>query len=210
MPGPVKGALSFLNDVLNLSRRGGAVYHSGSVDEAADIARYGVEPQLGPWVKEVLSGAVDDQELYDEIIGNSPPVAWWSETPSWVESKIRRRTGRSDVTDEDIAKYGHLAVLDPADYADEMYRVGPEGLSMGPYSDIENLLGERMKLYDTDMYRHEYGRDYEPFGVEVNEIITPVAIEPTYNLTGGNLVDFLRRYRSEKMPSRYTPQALED
>lgn len=170
-----------------------AIYHSGNINQAGDIARYGVSPQHGEWVTEILSGQVDDDEWLNDLLENTPEAAWWDDTPGWVRSKIAKLTGKSmgDITDEDIAQYGHLAIkLKDDNLPDDVYRIGPGGMD----ESVERVsTGERMPAYLTPLYRHEYGRDYYPFGAEVNEIITTESIEPDFNLIGDDLRQFLKR-----------------
>jgi hypothetical protein len=180
-----------IDDVLDLARSGRALYHSGTADAAEDIHKYGVEPQHGPWVQEVLAGAVDDDAQMRDVMENSPMAAWWSDVPNWVEAKVRRLTGRHDVTEDDIRKFGHLAVADTEDYASDMFRIGHEGLDNGPYSWVEDLTGERKRFYDTPLVE---GQSY-PFGIERDEIVTGASVEPAYSLTGDELLEFLRKHR---------------
>jgi hypothetical protein len=166
-------------------------YHSGTADNVADM-QYGVEPQIGPWVEEVLAGSVDDVGHLNEIMENAVPVAWWSKTPTWVKAKVARKLNKpqSEVTESDIIEHGHLAMVPrKSDDADELYWVGSDGLMNGPYSELETAKGRKVKAYDTELYQGNYG----PEGVERNEYITPRSIEPYLQLTGPELLDFLRK-----------------
>jgi hypothetical protein len=166
-------------------------YHSGTADNVADM-QYGVEPQIGPWVEEVLSGSVDSDDLLAEIMENAVPVAWWSKTPTWVKAKVARKLNKpqSEVTEADIIEHGHLAMVPrKSDDADELYFVGKDGLNNGPYSELETAKGEKVKAYNTGLYQGNYG----PEGVERNEYITPRSIEPYLQLTGPELLEFLQK-----------------
>jgi hypothetical protein len=166
------------------------VYHSGTAKDIPEM-KYGVEPQIGPWVRDVLEGAADD-DVIDEIMENAVPVSWWSKEPSWAVVKVARELGKpiDQVTPEDLASYGHVALIPKKDpEAESLYWVGEEGLSNGPYSDVEDITGRKVKAYNTDLYSGNYG----PQGVERNEYITPRTVEPYLHLTGNELVDFLRK-----------------
>ncbi len=181
-----------VQDALELAKSGRGIFHSSQADQFDEINKYGVEPQYGPWVKEIAEGATDDPSFLDDM----PMAAWWSEQPDWVKMKTARAAGKSvnDVTVDDIRKYGHLSIADADEYADTVYRIPEEGIEYEG-SDISNLSGERMPLYATDLY--EYGNDgvgRYPFGIERNELVTRESVEPKYSLTGQELVDFLEQY----------------
>jgi hypothetical protein len=181
-----------IQDALELARSGRGIFHSSQADQFDEINRYGVEPQYGPWVKEIAEGATDDPSFLDDM----PMAAWWSEQPDWVKMKTARAAGKSvnDVTVDDIRKYGHLSIADADEYADTVYRIPEEGIDYEG-SEVSNLSGERMPLYATDLY--EYGDDgvgRYPFGIETNELVTRESVEPKYSLTGQELVDFLEQY----------------
>lgn len=181
-----------IQDALELARSGRGIFHSSQADQFDEINRYGVEPQYGPWVKEIAEGATDDPSFLDDM----PMAAWWSEQPDWVKMKTARAAGKSvnNVTVDDIRKYGHLSIADADEYADTVYRIPEEGIDYEG-SEVSNLSGERMPLYATDLY--EYGDDgvgRYPFGIERNELVTRESVEPKYSLTGQELVDFLEQY----------------
>ena len=166
------------------------VYHSGVADDIPGM-KYGIDPQIGPWVKEVLEGSAED-DLVNEIMENSVPVSWWSKRPDWAVMKVARKLGKSpaDITPEELAQHGHVALVPKKDpEAEHMYWVGEEGLSSGPYSEVEDITGRKLKAYDADLYSGNYG----PEGVEKNEYITPRSVEPYLHLTGDDLVNFLRK-----------------
>lgn len=167
------------------------VYHSGVSDDVSSL-QYGVEPQIGPWVEEVLAGSVDDEDFMREIMTNAVPVAWWSKEPTWAAAKVARKLNKpvSEVTEADLLEHGHVAMVPKKDSeAQYLYWIGQEGLRNGPYSEIEDISGRKIKAYDTDLFQGEYG----PEGVERNEYITARSIEPYLQLTGPELVEFLRK-----------------
>ena len=186
-----------VDDALSLAKSGDAIFHSGNASIADDIHKYGVEPtNTGAWITEVAAGAVDD---VDEFLSQNPSVSWWADAPDWVKSTAARAAGKhvSDLTDEDIRKFGHLSIARGSDWGDEVFRIPEEGLDNGEYSYVTDLLGNRQRLYETPLY--EYGDDgvgRYPFGIERNELVTSANIDPEFTLTGDELVDFLNRYNT--------------
>ena len=181
-----------LQDALKLAKSGRGIFHSSQADQFDEINKYGVEPQYGPWTREIAEGATEDPRFLDEM----PMAAWWSEQPDWVKMKTARTAGKSvnDVTVDDIRKYGHLSIADADEYADTVYRIPEEGIDYEG-SQVSDLTGEKMPLYATDLY--EFGDDNVgryPFGIERNELVTRETIDPKYSLTGQDLIDFLRDY----------------
>ena len=194
-----------IEDALELARSGRGIFHSSQADQFDEINKYGVEPQYGPWVKEVAEGATDDPSFLDDM----PMAAWWSEQPDWVKMKTARAAGKNvnDVTVDDIRKYGHLSIADADEYADTVYRIPEEGIEYEG-SEVSNLSGERMPLYATDLY--EYGDDgvgRYPFGIERNELVTRESVEPKYSLTGQDLVDFLEQYEGNTLSANASKSA---
>lgn len=193
-PGPVPTmnailpSMASLDEVFDFINKNKAIYHSGPANMAEDMQRWGVEPSYGPWVREIAAGAVDD---VDEFLDQVPPAAWWSDQPDWIKMKVARAAKKpvSDVTVDDIRKHGHLAIASADDYSDVAFRIGDEGLDNGEYSFVEDLAGNRMRLYETPLY----SEGNYPFGIERNEIVTGEAIEPAYSLTGDDLVKFMQR-----------------
>ena len=104
-----------LEDALKLAKSGRGIFHSSQADQFDEINKYGVEPQYGPWTREIAEGAAEDPRFLDEM----PMAAWWSEQPDWVKMKTARAAGKSvnDVTVDDIRKYGHLSIADADEYA---------------------------------------------------------------------------------------------
>lgn len=194
-----------IQDALELARSGRGIFHSSQADQFDEINRYGVEPQYGPWVKEIAEGATDDPSFLDDM----PMAAWWSEQPDWVKMKTARAAGKSvnDVTVDDIRKYGHLSIADADEYADTVYRIPEEGIDYEG-SEVSNLSGERMPLYATDLYEHgDDGVGRYPFGIERNELVTRESVEPKYSFTGQELVDFLEQYDGNKVSANASKSA---
>ena len=165
------------------------LYHS-DVAKNIDDLHYGIEPQQGgPWVREVAQGATDD---VDDFLGKTTPLAWFSDQPTWVKIKVARELKKplKQVTDADIEKVGHLALVNKKDpYLEKIWRVGDEGLMDGSYSKVTDLKGNKVKAYQTDIYQD----GLEPFGVERNEWIATEAVEPFVQLTGKDLLEYLSK-----------------
>jgi hypothetical protein len=194
-----------VKDAVDLAKSGRGIFHSSQADQFDEINKYGVEPQYGPWVKEIAAGATDDPSFLDEM----PMAAWWSDQPDWVKMKTARAAGKNvrDVTIDDVRKYGHLSIADADEYADTVYRIPEEGIDYEG-SEVSNLSGERMPLYATDLY--EYGDDgvgRYPFGIERNELVTRESVEPKYSLTGQDLVDFLEQYEGNTLSANASKSA---
>ena len=179
------------------------IYHSGVIDDYDQMKHY-LEPQHGGWIQE-LANHVGDVEP-EEILDRATPLVWFSDTPSWVAMKVARKLQKpvSDVTEDEIRQHGHLALVPrKGDHAEHIYRIGNEGLSNGPYSNVTTLSGESKKAYHTDLYND--GK--EPFGVERNEYVSARDVEPLLHLTGDHLVDFLKAVEQKKAGSIATRAA---
>src|SRR5690606_13287505 len=74
------------------------LYHSGDASIDADLAT-GIEPTFGAWLEEVMAGAVDDEGTASAI-READPIAFYSESPSWVSMKAARAAGKTvrDIT----------------------------------------------------------------------------------------------------------------
>ena len=164
------------------------LYHSDTAENIENL-QYGIEPQQGgPWVREIAEGAVDD---VDELLERSTPLSWFSDDPTWVKIKVSRKLGKplSEVTVDDIREHGHLALINKKDpNLTDIYRVGEEGLGQGPYSKVKTIGGSEVKAYETPIYQD----GMEPFGAERNEWIATQNVEPFVQLTGDDLVKFMR------------------
>ena len=169
------------------------IYHSDIAPNVNEL-HHGIEPQQGgPWVREVAHGAVDN---VDEFLENTTPLAWFSDDPTWVKMKVSRHLNKSlsELTEDDIRKYGHLAIINKKDPSlENIWRVGEEGLSNGEYSKVQTLKGESIPAYQTDLYQNDYQGNKEPFGVERDEWVSTQPVEPFVQLTGDDLIDFLKK-----------------
>jgi hypothetical protein len=165
------------------------IYHSGTADMAPDL-RYGITPtNEGAWIREVAEGATDD---VDNLLEQSTPLSWYSSTPEWIKIKVARKLGKAltDVNEQDILEHGHLAMVPKkGQHAKDVWYVGSGGLQ----DDVINLLGQKKTPSLTDLYgENNYGQRTEPFGVERNEYVTTQDIEPMFQLTGNDLLSFLK------------------
>ena len=181
-------------DIGNLARVADKfVYHSGVKPDIEDMRHY-LEPQHGSWIREMAQHTgLDDP---DELLEKSTPLLWMSDKPSWVAAKVGRHLNKpfSEVTDQDIKDFGHVALIPKkSDEAENIWRVGSEGLNEGPYSQVTNLrTGKPTKAYNTDLY----SEGMEPFGVERDEYISTQPVEPIYHLTGDALLEFLKKTKN--------------
>lgn len=201
----VAQALAMVDEAHRAGR--GVLHHSGTADQAADIERYGIEARQGDWVREVAHSATDEFDPLE----TSVPVAFFSEEPSWVMAQVSnrlRRMGASSrtVTVDSVREHGHLALV----YADDaaFYRYHGEE-SEDPRVPMEpGVWVERLE--DGHMVRLEMSELSEfdglqcitkvPFGLEPGDIVTADPyVEPFANLTGDDLVEFLRVYAPERM-----------
>lgn len=170
------------------------LFHSSTADKAKDL-RYGVEPQAGgPWVREVAAGATD-QNL-DDFFENVTPLAWFSDKPEWIKSMVGRKLNKpfDKVTTKDIEEHGHLAFINKkSPEAENITYIPSEGLMEGSQSKVFDIQGNPKKAWETGLYQEgRYGTQMEPFGVERNEYVSPETIEPLLQLTGPELVQFMK------------------
>lgn len=170
------------------------LFHSSTADKAKDL-RYGVEPQAGgPWVREIAAGATD-QNL-DDFFENVTPLAWFSDKPEWIKSMVGRKLNKpfDKVTAKDIEEHGHLAFINKkSPEAENITYIPNEGLMEGGQSKVFDIQGNPKKAWETGLYQEgRYGTQMEPFGVERNEYVSPETIEPLLQLTGPELVQFMK------------------
>lgn len=182
------------------------LYHSGNASVARAQAETGVIPQHGEWVREVLSGAADD-DLVKMVLESSPELAWFSDHPDWILAKVRRATGNRNVTLDDVRNHGHLSIVRPDEF-DSVYRVGEDGIE-APNASVMNVAGDEVPLWDTDIYATDpMGNWMPPTGVERNEWITTDALRPEAVLTGDELVAFMDKVNPSWREGLSTNQPL--
>lgn len=170
------------------------LFHSSTADKANDL-RYGVEPQAGgPWVREIAAGATD-QNL-DDFFENVTPLAWFSDKPEWIKSMVGRKLNKpfDKVTAKDIEEHGHLAFINKkSPEAENITYIPEQGLMEGGQSRVFDIQGNPKKAWETGLYQEgRYGTQMEPFGVERNEYVSPESVEPLLQLTGPELVQFMK------------------
>jgi hypothetical protein len=162
------------------------LFHSGDSSRNEDL-KFGIEPQFGDWLKEVLSGAIDDdEEMLNTIIDNEHnQTCFFSEDPSWVSIKAQRakkdKNSLQETTIEDIINHGQLCIVFIDEEEDEQTfkRAG---------SKEDDYVEKSTYLFSNEI------ADYEiPFGVERGDIYSHDSIEPNHTLTGVELVGFLAR-----------------
>jgi hypothetical protein len=169
------------------------LYHSDVAKNVKNL-QYGIDPQQGgSWIKEIAQGATDDVE---GLLANQTPMAWFSDKPEWVKIKVARELNKplDKVTIDDIKNFGHLAIINKKDpYLTDIWRVGETGLAEGGQSKVQTLKGEKIPAWQTNLYQEgNYGQRMEPFGVERNEWVSTQSVDPFVQLTGDNLVKYLK------------------
>jgi len=169
------------------------LYHSDTAKNVENL-KYGIDPQQGGnWIREIAQGTGAN---VDDIIESQTPMSWFSDAPSWVKIKVARELNKplDKVTIEDIKNHGHLAIINKKDPSlTDIWKVGEQGLSEGQYSKVTDIKGKQVPAYQTGMYSEgSYGNRLEPFGVERNEWVSTQSVEPFIQLTGDNLVKFLK------------------
>jgi hypothetical protein len=171
------------------------LFHSSTSDKAKDL-KYGVEPQAGgSWVREIAAGATD--ENLDDFFETVVPLAWFSDKPEWIKAMVGRKLNKpfDKVTAKDIEEHGHLAFINKkSPEAENITYISEQGLMEGPQSIVFDVNKENpKKAWQTGLYQEgRYGSRLEPFGVERNEYVSPESIEPLIQLTGPELVRFMR------------------
>jgi hypothetical protein len=137
--------------------------------------------------------AGDDESRLAEI--TSPLIFMGDEPTGWIESIVNRVTGVYDKpTLEDVRQYGRLNIIDVDVDGSSIYKVGDYFYTQ----EVENLQGDRLKFWETDLY--DEGDVYTgegrlvdmPVGPEPNDYITRELVDVSYSLTGDELVDYIR------------------
>ncbi len=153
------------------------LYHSGDASIDAQLAE-GIDPTFGPWLEEVLAGAVDDADTA-AAIREQDPVAFYSEEPTWVAMKVAKvlRKPVRDVTVDDIRQHGQISIVVVDQDDSGIWREQGDGTA-------EQFTGKA---------RRSYTMNEVPFGVERGDVFTTDAFVPEITLTGDDLVRFLQR-----------------
>ena len=155
------------------------LFHSGIAEQEGTLQN-GIEGTFGAWLKDILKGATDDEDLAAKI-ENETKLAFFDEEPGWVSIKVANhlKTTLDKLTLNDILENGQLCIVgvDPEDY--DFHRAGRIGDSFVEFSTYLN--GE-------DTY------ESLPFGVEPGDIFSTAPYNPVdMTLTGSDLVTFLQR-----------------
>lgn len=163
------------------------LFHSADKSKDEDL-KYGIVPQFGEWLTEVLSGAIDmdNEDFLEEITENEHnQTCFFSEDPSWVSIKAQRAAKSdgflTDMTIEDIINHGQLCVIlvEEDEDSEEFKRAGCQ---------TDDYVEKSTYLFSDEI------ADYElPFGVERGDIYSHDVIEPDFTLTGIELAGFLAR-----------------
>jgi len=168
------------------------LYHSGDASIAGKIHR-GLEPHMGQWVSQVLSGATDDPDFIHQR-QQAQSISYLSDEPDWVAIKVSRAIDKpyAQIVRADIVAHGHLSIF--LVERDDESVVRAVDVS---YDRFEDLSGRRLRWWETPLY--DQGDPYTgagerkqvPFGVEPGDYITAQSLSPDYTLTGEDLVAFL-------------------
>jgi len=161
------------------------LFHSGTAEQDADIAKYGLIAQFGEWVEECLAGAIDDDELFQKIKEQSEAV-FLSRVPNWVIMKASRAANKhsTQMTREDVKRYGQLTICTVYANSSDVYEAHEKDFSY--YGNAKSFGGDT--LYSEDM----------PFGVESGDIFAINDLGVDITLTGEDLVIFLERNYPEE------------
>lgn len=146
---------------------------------AASIKNTGfLEPHISNWVREVAYGAVDSD---DDIENYTHPLVYLSDNLKWVKMITARLVKKhvTEVTNEDIEKYGRLNIVKLDIDSEEVFKVGDYAYD----GKVTNLRGERV-------YHPELNE--LPIGPEPDDYIAHEALEIHKSLTGKELSSFLK------------------
>lgn len=163
------------------------LFNSATAERDADIAKYGIVPQHGSWIREVAESTGAD---VDEILEAAPELAYYDENPAWIFAQISRQVGASkgvswtpssELTREDIVRHGQLSVV-IVDRTDSDFRkLGEDGAS---FFDLEgNLIGSMEN----------------EIGPEPSNVVTEMSLTPDLTLTGEDLIQFMKANFSSEL-----------
>lgn len=202
MDNNIKEFLNNKKNIFNLIKNKNVLFHSGTSELNDIIKSDGIIPQKGKWLQQILNGAVDSEEHYNEVLENSPDIAFYSKDPSWISMKVALKLNKSvsEVSWNDITEHGQLSIVLYEEYDEYTFK-------------------HAINLEGHDFIEHSYYlnsneiADYEiPFGVEKGDIYTEEEIVPDYTLTGSELVNFLKTHypncnivKKEKNIKKNTP-----
>ena len=162
------------------------LFHSGTADQNADIAKYGLIAQVGEWVEEVIYNATDDEDLAEEIREKSDAV-FLSREPEWVEIKVERKLNKkTPITEEDIKEHGQLSIVVVDFDRDDIYE--NDDSELFNYGRIRSLSQHPLE---------ELTEDQIPISVESGDIFSLSNVAVDVTLTGDDLVNFLKYYNSK-------------
>jgi len=151
-----------------------------------------LEPVISGWVEEVASGAGDVP--IEEI---TYPLSYMSdEATGWITMIVGRKVNKhpDKVSLSDVYEHGRLNVISADKDETSVYRVG----DYSETQEVQNLRGERVKFWETDLYDEGdiytgEGRLTEmPVGPEPSDFITADSLELSTSLIGGDLILFIK------------------
>lgn len=155
------------------------LFHSGDASQEVELSN-GIEATFGPWLKEVLAGATDDEALAKKI-EEATKLAFFDHEPAWVGIKVANHLKKnlSDITLEEIRQHGQLCILG----------VDPEDQDFFKAGDREDEFVEESIFLNGDP-----SFEALPFGVEPGDIFSVAPYNPVdITLTGDDLIEFLQR-----------------
>jgi len=166
------------------------LYHGTVIDHKDSIEQYGLTGELGDWVKDAY-GLELDEEDWEEQLGGITFAAQKSDMSMAVGAMrfhIGKKLGKSlrDVTIEDIRRWGMLVVIKDVEEEDDSYGDG----------------WKQRPPHGQEGYYDEY-----PVSVEPGDWFTKEQVYIDHVLTGGKLIDFLRRHGALR---HVTSQVKED
>jgi hypothetical protein len=163
--GDVKNAL---NDIKNcLENNGNVFFHSS---DANNLVGDYIYPQCGPWVREVIASATDDDDFFEELCEISQFV-FLSKSPTWIKSKAKRSGSLNNA---------HLAIIILQEY--EMN------------DEIFNVLDDSKII---DLNGRDCGQ-FEGVGPERGDWISKKPIPVAYEFVGEKLKQFIQLYENGK------------
>lgn len=190
--------------------RGKFLYHSSPADP--NDLKYGIEPRNpsdSNWTRENALGefSVGDgfrnQAELEEYFEALPRAAWFSDTPSWVDAFVSRKLNKDvdDVTQRDVLKHGHLAILPRSSLKRQerdVFYIDDRGIDEG----LQTLSGQPKKVWQTPLHSYDdrFG-NMQVQGAERNEYLATESLDPLAQLTGESLLSFLKA--TGYMPKKY-------
>jgi len=97
-----------------MNKKAYTLYHGTIADNKQSIKDFGLEPQVGPWVQEVLSGATDEDIDYDDhgLVFAADKERFGMAVYSMLHHIGRKlNKSASDVTEDEVRSHGLLVMI---------------------------------------------------------------------------------------------------